>query len=421
LHVTRYGKASGWKRSCAAFARGPVVALLLLVPRVATAAISAGPTIDVPWLQGGEMTAAVLANGSFAIVSRKFDSEAVQAQFFRATGVPQTPPLVLIQPPAFPPAALASAGVGSLGTRYFLVWQVTKLGPDGFRAIKHAYAALYGKQGTLLGQPFLWPSSDIENFAGYYRFGSAPRWRFLPITYDFLFRGEDDITYFRPLLRVAEPSEAPQGPPVELGPPVLSNVEDAAINGSGRFVVVAYQCSSFPPPVPPCVRGMQIFHDAVTPLTPFLTADVTQVRRTVFAAIGPQGQVLLNWFTDEGRLVVRLYDQNGSPASDEMQVTTTPQGDLFSFRMKGLGDGSFILSWVREPGGDPNRGTLVVDRFDPQTKTFEEPVVIAEGPIAGALLELNGAGQGVVVWQTENTGSGPLDAKGHLRVIRVKR
>jgi hypothetical protein len=422
MHVTRRGCPSGWWRSCGALPVGPIMALLLLVPRAGTAAISAGPTIDVPWLQSvfGEVTAAVLADGSFAVASLHLEDGAVEAQFFRATGDAQTRPLILVRPPA-PPAGLAAAGVGSLGSRYFLVWQDNKLGPDGLHAIQHAYAALYGERGTPLGKPFPWPSSDIDSFARHYRFGGAPRWRFLPITYDFLFTADDE-TFYRPLLRVADPGAAPLGRPVELGPPLLSNVEDAAINGSGRFVVVSDQCSSFPPPVPPCVRGMQIFDDAVTPLTPFLTAGVTQSQHSVVAAIDPLGQVLLAWITDEGRFMARLYDRNGSPASDELQVVAVGEHDVIGGDVKkGLDDGSFVFFWILYPDGDSNRGTLVVDRFDPRTRTFEEPVVIAQGPIAGALLELNGAGQGVVVWQTENTGSGPLDREGHMRVIRVSR
>jgi len=256
--VTGYGRPSGWRRPCGGLALGQILALLLLVPRAAAAAISAGPTIDVPWMQ------------------------------------------------------------------------------------------------------------SVNDFA--------------------------DVT-----------------------------------------VVVSDQCSVADPSLP-CVRGMQMFDDAVTPRTPFISADVAQdtgpggVGNSSFsAAIGPQGQVLLTWFTDEQlpvpRYVARLYDQYGSPASDEVEVVTPAVPDLSPIRgAKALDDGSFVLAWLLYTQVD-HMATLFVDRFDPQTKRYEEPVALAEGAMAGALLELNGAGKGVVVWQTEELDAdGSVAAKaGHLRVIQVNR
>jgi len=420
--VVRYGRLPGRWRSCGALARGSIVALLLLAPRPAVAAISARPTIDLPWMQEdfSAVTAAVLADGSFAIASIETVqitpqeyAASLKAQFFRATGGAQTRPLTLIRPDA-----ATYAGVGSLGTRYFLVWQ----------AYQRAQAAFYSQQGTLIGRPFNWPYSDIADFAAYYRFGNAPRWRFLPITYDFAGLDADHNPLYRDLLRAAKPNGQLLGPSVE-----LPYVEDAAINGSGRFVVLSHRCSAVDPNLS-CVRGMQMFDGAVTPRTRFLTADVAQdvgpggvVNGSFRAAIGPQGQVLLTWFTDQNgpvpRFVARLYDQHGSPASDEVQVVTPAVPDLSPNRgVKALDDGSFVLSWLLYSRVD-NTSKLVVDRFDPQTRTFEEPVVLAEGPIVGALLELNGAGKGVVVWQTQERDAEQrlISNEGHLRVIRVMR
>jgi hypothetical protein len=426
LHVTRYGRPSGWRRSCGGLALGQILALLLLAPRAAAAAISAGPTIEVPWMQSvddfAEVTAAVLADGSFAIASTEVFEPApqeftvrLQAQFFRATGGALTRPLVLIRPPG----VVSYAGVGSLGTRYFLVWQDSK----------RAHAAFYSEQGTLLGQPFPWPASDIPDFAAYYRFGNAPLWRFLPITYDFagLYL---DVPYYRIFLRAAQPSGALLGPPVELAPHVLSDLEAAAINGSGWFVVLSTRCAMPPPMVLPCVRGIQIFADAVTPRTPLITADVPQeVGNGGFTAgIGPQGQVLLTWVTDldqpAPRFVARLYDRHGSPASEELQVVTPAAPGLSPLKrgMKALDDGSFVLSWLLH-SQVTNTATLFVDRFDPKTKTFEEPVALAEGLITNAVLELNGAGRGVVVWQTQEVDAegGLISNAGHLRVLLANR
>jgi hypothetical protein len=428
LHVTGYGRPPDWRRSCGGLALGQILALLLLVPRAAAAAISAGPTIDVPWMQSvndfADVTAAMLTDGSFAIAGTETLQPTpqqltirLQAQFFRATGAPQTRPVVLQ-----PPGGVGSAGVGSVGSRYFLAWE----GHGGARA------AFYSQQGVLLGQPFSWPFSDIPDFAAHYRFGDAPLWRFLPITFVSagLFEG---APYYRTFLRAAKPNGRLLGSPVELAPQALTFFEDAAINGSGRFVVVSDQCSLADPSLP-CVRGMQMFDDAVTPRTPFISADVAQdtgpggVGNSSFsAAIGPQGQVLLTWFTDEQlpvpRYVARLYGQDGAPASDEVEVVTPAVPNLSPIRgAKALDDGSFVLAWLLYTQVD-HVATLFVDRFDPQTKTFEEPVVLAEGAMAGALLELNGAGKGVVVWQTEELNAdGSVVAKaGHLRVIRVNR
>jgi hypothetical protein len=146
LHVTGYGRPSGWRRPCGGLALGQILALLLLVPRAAAAAISAGPTIDVPWMQSvndfADVTAAVLTDGSFAIASTETFQPTpqqlttrLQAQFFRATGAPQTRPVVLR-----PLGGVGSAGVGSVGSRYFLAWE----GHGG------AHAAFYSQQGILL-------------------------------------------------------------------------------------------------------------------------------------------------------------------------------------------------------------------------------------------------------------------------------
>jgi hypothetical protein len=411
---------------CVALACFPIIALLLLAPPPATAAISLGPTIDLP-SQAVDLlgaTVAVLADGSFAIADYRFDLgfPQYQVQFFSAGG--DLLPPVLLQAPVGSTEPPGFVGVGSLGSSYFVVWQPYRLSHATGDPVadRHAFAQLYSKKGTPLGRPFPWPSSAVPDFAEFYRFGSAPRWRFLPITYDLLTNDVVDGPIYRVSLRVAEPSKVLQAPPIQLGPPVVSNVEDAAINGTGRFVVVSDQCASYPPPISPCVRGMQIFHDGMRPLTPFLTADVTQTHFTVFAAINAQGQVLLNFIDPAGRFVARLYDEHGSPASDEIRADTTQEPfEAGAGEMKGLQDGSFVLGWLVFRGGATGLGeALVVERFDPQTKTFEEPVVIATSSYGfrQTVLKLNGDGRGVVVWQNDVTAAGfPADA--HLRLIRV--
>jgi hypothetical protein len=97
--------------------------------------------------------------------------------------------------------------------------------------------------GDTPGQPFSWPFSDIPD-AAHYRFGNAPLWRFLPITFASagLFEG---APYYRTFLRAAKPNGRLLGSPVELAPQALTFFEDAAINGSGRFVVVGALGAAF--------------------------------------------------------------------------------------------------------------------------------------------------------------------------------
>jgi hypothetical protein len=423
--VTRYGKASGWQRSCAAFACVPIVALLLLAPPPATAAISLGPTIDLPSqaVDFGGATVAVLADGSFAIAGYRYDLgfPQYQVQFFSAGG-DLLPPVLLEAPVGYtePPGF---AGVGSLGSSYFVVWQPYRLSHANGAAVadRHAFAQLYSKKGTPLGSPFPWPSSAVPDFAEFYRFGSAPRWRFLPITYDLLTNDVVDGPIYRVSLRVAEPSKVLQAPPIQVGPPVVSNVEDAAINGTGRFVVASDQCASYPPPAGPCIHGIQIFHDGMRPLTPFLTAGIAQ-NGTLSAAINAQGQVFLTFIDSAGRLLARLYDEKGSPASDEIRADTTQEPfEVYVGEMKGLDDGSFVLGWFvfRVLANGAHGEELVLRRFDPHARTFEEPVVIdpPSNHPRSAVLKLNGDGRGVVVWQNEDAAGFPADA--HLRLIRV--
>jgi hypothetical protein len=401
---------------------------MLLAPSPASAGIILGPTVDLPWsqvdFQGG--TVAMLANGSFAITSLRPDLNAYQVQFFNAMGD-------LVQTPLMTNPAPESVGVGSLGSSYLLVrqgYRGSNQGPDGFIADAHAYGQLFSDKGTPLGTQFPWPSSGVPNFAEFYRFGSAPRWRFLPITYEFLSDvGNGAYPAYSISLRVAEPNAIPALPPTEIGPPVVSYIEDAAINGKGRFVVDSFHCASYPPPItPPCVRGIQVFDDPMRPLTPFLTAVVDDTSSTVSVAINTHGQVLLNMFNAEGRLVVRLLNDNGTPASEELPVDTKREPYKAGLgEMKGLDDGSFVLPWIASaPMGPDGYGeALVVARFDAQTRQFDEPVVIGTTTynFRNAILKMTSDGRGVVVWESQDLGDGPPDFgsfSGHLRLLKVR-
>jgi hypothetical protein len=89
---------------------------------------------------------------------------------------------------------------------------------------------------------------------------------------------------------------------------------------------------------------------------------------------------------------------------------------------KALDDGSYVLAWLTF-SDLANSGTLLIEHFDPMRGVFEEPLVLGGGPILGALMALNGAGKGVVVWLTGgfDAQGQPIPAAGHMTVVRVTR
>jgi len=378
----------------------------------AGSSVTAGPPIEVPWLidinRFRLTTVGTLDNGSFAIVGLNayFDANnlivtALVAQFFRPDGAPQTRPTILIQPPA----VVLSTGIGSVGDRYFLA----------VKDEKRTYARFYSEAGTPLGSPFRWPYSDIEYFMTYYRFGSAPLWRFLPITYHLIGYDQDEDPLYNSFFQVADADG------VRLGVPVaLPNVVDAAINGTGRFVVIEQPCT------PMCTVGIQIFDSAVHPLTPLLSAGVPQseepggvLNSEALTAINNQGQILLVWLTNPDdsyakRVVARLFGETGAPASEVIQLTPPGYGERLAQPIA-LGDGSFLVSWqVQSPS---LRTTVFMKRIDPSTMTASEPTVLAAGDLGNWVVSVNGSGRGVFTWQMLFPDSAPSGA--FLRTIRV--
>ena len=399
---------------CSVLASGATIALALVAPPPALAAISAGPPIQVPWLIGinffgAASSLAVLDDGSFAIaavdfflVSEQDFSAELLVQFFRSNGAAQTRPTALIRPPA----VVDSAGIGSVGDRYLLV----------SKNDKRAYALFYSKQGTSLDTPIRWPYSDIPFFITYYRFGAAPLWRFLPITYRVTGHDQEGHPFYSSFVQVADADGLRLGAPVEL--PVL----DAAINGSGQFVVVESACSG-------CnTQGIQIFDSAVKPLTPFLTAGVPQLyepggvqNSLPLVAINTQGQILLAWVAHveeptARRLVARLFDETGSPVSDVLQLT--PPANALSLEAEpiALDDGSFLFAFITQSLTSLS-AKVFIERFDPRTQSVDEPIVLAAGHLGGAMLAVNGSGKGVYVWQTLAPSEAVDDA--YMRTVRM--
>jgi hypothetical protein len=394
-----------------------MVAFVLLSPSMAGAAgssVTVGPPIEVPWLidiNPGLATIATLDDGSFAItgLDQYFDSNnlivtAVVAQFFRPDGAPETWPTILIQPPA----EVADTGIGSVGDRYFLAVKYQK----------RTYAGFYSEAGTPLGSAIRWPNSDIDNFVAYYRFGSAPLWRFLPVTYRLIGYDQDNDPLYSSFFQVADADGVRLGVPVE-----LPNVGDAAINGTGRFVVV-----EAPPPCPPCTVGMRAFDSAVRPLTPLLTDGVPQnqepggvLNSNASPAINNGGEVLLLWVADvqsfsREQVVARLFSEAGVPAPQVVQLTRPTPGEYVDLvaRPIALADGSFLVSWSIQ-----SATTLAIKvfmaRLDPKSGKVDEPAVLAEGDLKDWVVNVNSSGRGVIAWQV---GQG-LPSAAYLRTIKV--
>jgi hypothetical protein len=360
----------------------------------------------------------MLADGSFAVASNRLDLGTFEVQFFDAES--NVIPPTLFVPPVGSSEGTLGVLVGSLGENYILIRQDF----DGLEEpASGAYAQLYSARGSAVGPQFLWPASDLPNFGDFYRFGSAPLWRFLPITYKYL----PDIgpgQIFRTSLRLGEPNPLPQLPPIQIGAPKVRNIEDAAINGHGQFVVDSFECVSYPPPSPPCTRGIQIFDGATRPLTPFRTGDVTQDELAVFTAIDGKGHVLLHFLNSDHRPVVRLYDAGASPASLQIPLDTLGLPYENYVGLQGLDDDSFLLAFtVTDPQGSSSFGEdLLLTRFDAQARRFDRPIVVATARYAfrKVKMDVNGDGKGVIVWETEGIDAFGTTA-GYFCLLRAER
>ncbi|HVT60664.1 MAG TPA: hypothetical protein VHR45_19980 [Thermoanaerobaculia bacterium] len=398
------------------------VALVLLGPRAAVAEITVGTTVDVPWLAGAQfhsVSVAVLQDGSFAVAgsvlidpSLPYSFSQLLVQFFDANGSPRGEPVGL-------PGAVG--GVGSLGDHYLVAWSFTTY---------QSRAAFYSREGTRFGKTISLPYSAIPDFHFYYRYGRWPSFSFLPITYYQNGFEPSRLPMYQPTFQVFGPDAQPLGPSLRLTARRRIYLDDAAINGSGSFVVLWEECSRDFETQKPCVRGMQIFDQAGQPRTPFLTQGIAQYVSSEggfngrFAAgIGPQGQVLLTWVTDifkpVSQLVARLYDQQGSAISAVLPVAgaEVPGPDPLPKGVQVLDDGNFVLSWeIFSPRDGVT--TIFLRELATSSQKLAEPVIVVRGALDGRWLELNGAGRGVVVWRTqEQVPTGPIHA--HLSLITV--
>jgi hypothetical protein len=407
---------------------GLAAALVLLGPRAALAGITAGPAVDVPWLAEVDfdtVSAAVLEDGSFAIagseiveLSPQSSSALFVVQFFDSRGTPKGEPVSV-----FAGRGAAVGGVGSLGDHYFVVWSLAFPG--------ETRAAFFDESGKQRGRSFSWPVSATPIFHKSYRYGQAPSWSFLPIIYYQNGLDPGSTPFYEPTLQLFGSDAQPLGPASRLAAGRRIYLEDAAVNGTGSFVVLSTQCSRDFKTGKPCVRGIQLFDGSGLPTTPFLTRRIAQlvsgdatVNGRFSAAIGPPGEVLLTWvtgvFQPVSRLVARLYDPLGSAASAVLPVAEA--GDPGPIPLpkgaQALDDGNFVLAWDVYSPSD-RRSTIFLRELATTSLRLAEPVSVATGFLAGSLFELAGSGHGVVVWGTRDTAAGGPVA-GQLSVIEVK-
>jgi hypothetical protein len=118
----------------------------------------------------------------------------------------------------------------------------------------------------------------------------------------------------------------------------------------------------------------------------------------------PGGKFLLFWAvqvtTNLYRLFVRLFDSQGAPLSQPLQVAEVPPAGFVEEHVRGLADGSFALSWA--VAGDPGIFSLYVSRFNPFTLEASPPILITTDRFAAEdhHFDVNESGQGIVAWST---------------------
>jgi len=192
------------------------------------------------------------------------------------------------------------------------------------------------------------------------------------------------------------------------------HVEDLAVNGAGRFVVLEDQCPLvFSKPPQQCPRGVQVFDKGGRPRTKLLTADIPQYlagqnsyNSNGALAIDAGGNFLLLWLYEPARgdqlLSARLYDREGRPLSNVISVRGA--ATLSFKRPLALSNGDFLIPSLAYPPAHPN-GSLYLQELRTSNHRLLPSLFVAND-INAFLLETNSSGHGVVAWST-------VDAQGY--------
>lgn len=388
------------------------LALVTAGPRGALAEISVSPPQDLALLSANRgnpdsVSIAVLDDGSFAIGVGRYqrvppDSLRSQfvIQFYDRNGSP-------LGAPVAPGGAsyVPQGGVGSLGDRYFVTWENSR---------RVTRSAFYDCRGERLTKPVSWPQSEVLYFQRWYRFAPAPSLRILPLVFRQVGIDSTDSPIFKPILQVFDRRAHPLGTSFDLRP-ISANrkieIETLGINGAGRFVVVSLQCPGSPQSQLACLRGVQVFDRGGRVLSPFLTANVEQLRNENGTAVGFQaavredGAFLLSWvggrFTETEKLSSRLYDRNGVPNSAAFVLAENPGGTFGATRLA-RSAGVFVFSWEAY-SPTLNTSTILLQERSGSTEPDNEPTEVTTDSLAAPhFLAMNSSGRGVIVWSTQH-------------------
>jgi hypothetical protein len=354
---------------------------------------------------------AVLDDGSFAVSGTTTvaaeDPSQEYPQFEIAAYSPLGERLATFVPR--PPADTGS--IGSLGERYFVTWQHFVEG--------RTRAARLNGEGMQDGPSVGWPNSNVEFYSQYYRYGSGPLWRFVPITYstggvDPIFGGPVLI----PVVQVYAPTGVPLGPALRLAPDDEEIVvHDLAMSGRGHFVVLFQHCAGGPSV--PCPIGLQVFEGAGEPEGSFSSLGVPQfVVGDVTAAIQENGRVLMAWVNQGAngltRLLVRWFSFHGVPLSQPFSVVESRL--VLQERVRAIDNGQFVVTWANAEANGLQ--SFFAALCESASLSCSAAVAIAphQQVAEGFQFEMNHSGRGLATWGTyDSTGK----FTGHLVTISV--
>jgi hypothetical protein len=399
-----------------------MTACLWLAPRIGEAGIVLGPDTELSFLADHYfVSVAVLEDGSFALGGTttvepdgnpQDGHPQFQVQAYSPEGAPLGEPF--IPQPAYP---VDTGSIGSLGDHYFVSWQ--------HYLDRISRARMLSREGQVMARAFGWPNSDIEFYGSYDRYGAGPAWAFLPIIYRQA--GVDALgnTIRAPTLQAYGPDAKPLGPAALVaGRQWLVRIDDAAINGEGRFVVVTDQCLRKANAT--CRRVLQVFDATSRPQTPLLGAGLpplTENNTPPLVAMDPAGGFLELW--DQGTatldtLLLRTFDRSGTPgaALTTLAKVKLPSDLAVPARVVAIGGGRYAIFWGVYHSGDGTE-TLYLSEFH-LPDLLDPPVPIATNASLGGLdpyhLAINDSGHGVVVWVTVDQDN---VFTGHLRSITI--
>jgi hypothetical protein len=376
------------------------------------ASIVVGSDTGAPFLADHYgVSLAVLDDGRFAVSGTTTvaapDPSQQYPQFETAAYSPLGQRLATFVPQ--PPADMGS--IGSLGKQYFVTWQ-------HFVEGRTRAARLDGK-GMQEGPSVGWPNSNVEFYYQYYRYGSGPLWRFVPITYrtdgiDPLF----GTPILIPLIQPYAPTGVPLGPALRLAPDdERIFVHDSAMSGSGHFVVLFQHCAGGPSV--PCPIGLQVFEGAGEPEGSFSSLGIPQfVAGDVTVAIQDTGQVLIAWVNllanGQTRLLVRLFSFQGVPLSRPLSVVESRL--ILQEGLRAIDNGQYVVTWA-------NAEAVGLESFfaavcESPSLSCSTPVTIArhQQVASGFQFEMNHSGRGLATWATYDSAG---TFTGHLATVNV--